>query len=172
MQPIPSLSSIYSDIQRVKLFQELMGNYKSCAVVGQWRGSRTAKLIDREGRLKKIKVPVKAIGLMIEEPQHFVCSVIDILTTRRITAMEPDCELLEGNFYALVHASRPLNTMATDAEILNITTMCGGYIKKGLLSSRFMKMKGNVNNFQRYCSVSVKRNRWRPALETIHEFCY
>ena len=67
---------------------------------------KTEKLFDAQGNLRRVKVPVAAAELMLEEPGYVVPRVDDLRKTRRIPAMRADDVLAEGKAYLLVPVSR------------------------------------------------------------------
>ncbi|KAM7274752.1 hypothetical protein ACFE04_016618 [Oxalis oulophora] len=151
-----------------------MGNCKSCADImggsSSCTGSRTAKLIDKHGKISNIKVPISVMEIMMNEPGYIVCAMDVILRTRWITGLNPNSEVLHSNLYVLVHASRA-NTMATDSELLGVATVYSRFKKRLISSSSDAKFEGfKVNKFEGH--GMFKRSKWRPALEPIHEFFF
>ncbi|GKC23059.1 RNA-directed DNA polymerase, eukaryota [Tanacetum coccineum] len=78
-----------------------MGNFASCF----GSNSQTAKLVDLQGNLQRVKVPITAAEVMLlEEPGHLVSQVVenDLVSCFRLCAFA--CwneELMSGNVYLL-----------------------------------------------------------------------
>eukprot|EP01018_Ginkgo_biloba_P027365 Gb_05766 [translate_table: standard] len=75
-----------------------MGNYRSCAC----RNTNSLKVIAFNGRILEFQKPIKAVELMLENPQHFVCHANALQTGHRIAALSADEELEQGNTYLLL----------------------------------------------------------------------
>ncbi|CBI36936.3 unnamed protein product, partial [Vitis vinifera] len=119
-----------------------MGNYMTCHSF-QSSTPKTAKLFDAHGNLRRVKVPVTAAELMLEEPGYVVSRVDDLRRTRRIPAMRADDVLLEGKAYLMMPVSR------VQSRVLGSD---GG---------------GDVGFFGRHRLGNFRQ--WSPVLETISE---
>ncbi|KAK8565536.1 hypothetical protein V6N13_020634 [Hibiscus sabdariffa] len=92
-------------------------------------GSRIAKIIDAQGRLRKVELPAKAAEIMLEEPGHIISAVGELKRARRVVAMRADDELSVGEVYALVPIGR-VHCRVTDADMAVIKAACGSRKKK------------------------------------------
>ncbi|KAJ0112977.1 hypothetical protein Patl1_00901 [Pistacia atlantica] len=91
-----------------------MGNYtSSCFFV---HSTLKAKLVDANGNLRQVNLPIKAAEVMLEEPGHVISPVDGLLRTRRISAMRADDELLAGKLYMFVPINR-VNGKVTEKDI-------------------------------------------------------
>ncbi|KAK8693781.1 hypothetical protein V6N13_071350 [Hibiscus sabdariffa] len=86
-------------------------------------GSRIAKIIDAQGRLRKVELPAKAAEIMLEEPGHIISAVGELKRARRVVAMRADDELSVGEVYALVPIGR-VHCRVTDADMAIIKAAC------------------------------------------------
>ncbi|KAK7259235.1 hypothetical protein RIF29_24836 [Crotalaria pallida] len=66
----------------------------------------TAVVLDTNGNIREMKLPMKSGELMIEEIGHVITEVDELRKTRRITALRADEELVAGKVYLLVPVSR------------------------------------------------------------------
>lgn len=82
-----------------------------------------AKLVDANGNLRQVKLPIKAAEVMLEEPGHVICPVDALLKTHRITAMRADDELLAGKLYMFVPVSR-IHGKVTEKDISILGSAC------------------------------------------------
>lgn len=164
-----------------------MGNFTSCCSTVNVIELQTAKLIDFNGTIQRVKVPITAAELMLEQPGHFISPAEDLRRTLRYSALKADEELSAGKLYMLVPTSR-LHSKASVAEMAVLESACqkrrpkrrsakvlpaaaevvcddeeeereGGF---GLLGENDTGVPG--------CRLGVNYNRqWRPALEPICE---
>ncbi|XVF32876.1 hypothetical protein REPUB_Repub17cG0120700 [Reevesia pubescens] len=102
-----------------------MGNSTSSCFIQDSIRKKMAKVIDAKGSLRKVKLPVKAAELMLEEPGHIISPVEDLKRTRRVAAMRADDELLVGKVYVLVPIRR-VHCKVTDADMTIIEAACSG----------------------------------------------
>lgn len=109
-----------------------MGNHASTSSCFLKHPSPKAKLIDGNGNLRQVKVPIKAAEVMLEEePGHVISPVDGLQTNQRISAMRADDELLAGKVYLLVRLSR-VNGVFTKEETAMIHAACDKKHKSSL----------------------------------------
>ncbi|MFS7976261.1 hypothetical protein Hanom_Chr10g00890381 [Helianthus anomalus] len=157
-----------------------MGNFTSCFKPN----IHSAKLIDYDGNLRHIKVPITAAEIMLlEQPGYLVCPVVDDLgSVFRLSALRADQVLSNGKLYFLIPVSR-LNTYATEAELVMLRSSCGKVkrVKRGRRARVLPEEKtggdgessGEVLDIsedgfstgQRVCGSPL----WKPVLEPIYE---
>ncbi|KAG5558145.1 hypothetical protein RHGRI_008163 [Rhododendron griersonianum] len=82
-----------------------------------------ATIIDAHGNCLKIKVPITATEIMLDEPRHVVSLVQLIRKTGRIPVMKADEELLVGEVYLVVLASRA-HCKVSESEMVMIDSAC------------------------------------------------
>ncbi|TYI73680.1 hypothetical protein E1A91_D07G146300v1 [Gossypium mustelinum] len=82
-----------------------MGNCTSSCFI---QVSDMAKVIDAQGKLKKVKLPVKAAEIMLDEPGRVISPVEELKRTRCVVPMRADDELLAAKAYVLVPIQRKL----------------------------------------------------------------
>ncbi|KAD6120220.1 hypothetical protein R6Q59_026274 [Mikania micrantha] len=158
-----------------------MGNFTSCFN----SELQSAKLIDIDGHLRHIKVPITAAEIMIlEQPGHLVSPVENgIQSSYKLTALRADQELTNGRLYFLIPAGR-LNSFVTESELEMLLSVCRKVkqVKRRRKSKVLPEEKtggdtvdagaGDVlgrleEGFtgQRVCSSPM----WRPVLDPIYE---
>lgn len=165
-----------------------MGNCTcSCFFVNS---TQKAKLVDANGNLTKVNLPIKAAEVMLEERGHIISPVDRLLRTRRISAMRADDVLLAGNLYMFVPVSR-VNGKVTEKDISIIRAACDKRKSLCLLSRKRNNSKvlptvndeevredreeGDQVNVLRVDETGFSSHRfknqkqWNPALETISE---
>ncbi|KAJ6993084.1 hypothetical protein D5086_012678 [Populus alba] len=100
-----------------------MGNYTSCCSVGTLsRKPKAAKLINSQGNLRQVTLPVKAAELMLEEPGHVIAPVDELKQRSRTIAMRADDELLPGKVYLSVPLGKVnCKISASELEIIEST---------------------------------------------------
>lgn len=109
-----------------------MGNHASTSSCFLKHSSPKAKLIDGNGNLRQVKVPITAAEVMLEEePGHVISPVDELQTNQRISAMRADDELLAGKVYLLVRLGR-VNGMFTQEETAMIHAACDKKHKSSL----------------------------------------
>ncbi|XP_010268021.1 PREDICTED: uncharacterized protein LOC104605103 [Nelumbo nucifera] len=159
-----------------------MGNYASCVLVNS--NSRMAKLIDNEGNLRRIALPLKAAELMLEAPGSVVSPVDVLRRIRRISALRADEELQGGKLYLLCPAVR-VNGRVLDSEMALIDTKCQkGYRPKvypatvmaegegekgGKMVTIGLSGEGQTGAGLRQHRCLGHHRRWRPVLQPIRE---
>ncbi|XP_059663397.1 uncharacterized protein LOC132309062 [Cornus florida] len=149
-----------------------MGNCKSCCFVKP----RTAKLIDGHGNLRRVKLPITAAEIMLEEPSHFISPVDEIRRSNRLSAMKADCELLAGKVYLLVPVGR-LNCKVSESQMALLNSAC----EKRRPSSKVLPAVIDDDSGEDSVRVLEKDDtgssvcrlgnyrQWRPVLEPISE---
>ncbi|KAJ9696639.1 hypothetical protein PVL29_008716 [Vitis rotundifolia] len=163
-----------------------MGNYMSCYSF-QPSTPKTAKLFDAHGNLRRVKVPVTAAELMLEEPGYVVSRVDDLRRTRRIPAMRADDVLLEGKAYLMMPVSR-VHCVVSEVEMALIAAASKRRSKKrggsrvlpagneGTTENLEVQSRvlggdggggGDVGFFGRHRLGNFRQ--WSPVLETISE---
>ncbi|KAL6978285.1 hypothetical protein U1Q18_019954 [Sarracenia purpurea var. burkii] len=156
-----------------------MGNYASCV----YMEPQTAILIDAHGNLRRIKLPISAAEIMLDEPGHVVSPAQQIQQTRRISPIKADDELSVGKAYLLVPASR-MNCKVSGSEMALIesatankrfkrhssgqvspaaTEESGGQVEKP-----HPVLQGNITGLACH-PVANPCGQWKPVLETIFE---
>lgn len=157
-----------------------MGNHVSCYSFLQ-SGPGTAKLFNSNGNLRRVKVPVTAAELMLEDPGYVVSRVDDLRRTRRILAMRADDVLSAGKAYLMVPLSR-VHCVVSATEMALIDAPSKKMSKKRA-GSRVLPAgnDGETENSEVQSRVlvgdggSYGRQRvgncrpWSPVLETISE---
>ncbi|KAI3749177.1 hypothetical protein L2E82_19784 [Cichorium intybus] len=152
-----------------------MGNFNSCFCVQLQK----ATLIDVQGNLRHVKVPITAAEMMLlEEPGHLISPMLDDLRSNfRLSALRADDLLTNGKLYMLIPAGR-LNSFITESELEMIRSGCKSNrkIKKQMKRRRSSKVlpqnevgDGTVDESgcrgQRMSSSPM----WKPVLEPIYE---
>ncbi|KAK9281480.1 hypothetical protein L1049_004383 [Liquidambar formosana] len=99
-----------------------MGNCTSCSIVHQ-SNRHTAKLFDAQGNLRRVKTPITAAELMVEDPGHVISPVNEICRTRRILAMRADDELSAGRVYMMVPVHR-VNCRVSEMDVAIMESAC------------------------------------------------
>lgn len=165
-----------------------MGNHSSsCFFVSLSKSDPTAKLFDAQGNLlRRVKLPLKAAELMLEEePGHVISPADDLRRTGRFCAMRAEDELLARKAYMLVPLCK-INRKISDSDMAIIKSTI--YKKKNKTSSKVSPamtaeeskeeaedlvvgdFEGNIVstgfNFGRPIFYS---KGWKPALEPISE---
>lgn len=158
-----------------------MGNHASCFFVGS-SNAQTAKLFDSQGNLQRVKLPIKAAELMLEQPGHFIALVDELRLSRRMKAMRADDELLVGKIYVLVPSGR-VNSKVSELEMAIIDLACkkrastkqsGSKVLPAMMVEPKEEEEGEVQGFGGKvtglpgCQLGNHR-RWSPALEPISE---
>ncbi|KAE8697946.1 Secretion-associated RAS super family 2 isoform 1 [Hibiscus syriacus] len=141
---------------------------------GSSSGDKIAKVIDAQGKPRKVKLPVKAAEIMLEEPGHIICGVEELKRARRVVAMRADDELSGGKVYVLVPIGR-IHCRVTDADMVIIKAACCGRKKK--ISGAKVLPDVMVSEDEKYTNgiphVSGHRfgncRPWMPVLEPIPE---
>lgn len=146
-----------------------MGNFTSCF----GSSPRSATLIDVNGNIQTIKIPVTAAEIMLTEaPGHLVSPVIgDLRSNFRLSALGADEVLVKGKLYFLIPVGR-LNTFVTQSE-LEMLRLGFGNVKRMKRRRRKSKVLpaeeeinggGDLND-----GFTGHRVVWKPVLETIFE---
>ncbi|KAF9665319.1 hypothetical protein SADUNF_Sadunf16G0110400 [Salix dunnii] len=168
--------------------QKNMGNYASCCVVFTCSRAapKTAKLMDSQGKLRQVSLPVKAAELMLEEPGHAICPLHELKQRNRLIAIPADDELLPGKVYLLVTLSK-VNCKVSASELAIMESTIAACAKKSSKKRNGAKVlpdmaveleegsKGEVSVFEGNDLPSstgcrlVNYRQWTPALEPISE---
>jgi hypothetical protein len=144
---------------------------------------QTATLIDARGNLLKIKVPITAAEIMLDEPGHVVSPALLIRNTRRIPVMKADEELSAGEVYLIVPASRA-RSQVSESEMALIDSACekrrrrpnrrNSKVLPAMTESSgdevdgtVVILKGNITGLSGHQLTS--RRTWKPALDPITE---
>lgn len=143
---------------------------------------QTAKLIiDFNGSIHRVKVPITAAELMLEQPGHFISPAEDLRRTLRYSAVKADDELSAGKLYMLVPTSR-LHSKASVAEMAVLESACQRRRPKRrsakvlpaareVVCEEEREGRGENDTGVPSCRLGVNNNRqWRPALEPICEW--
>uniref|UniRef100_A0A6N2KZJ1 Uncharacterized protein n=1 Tax=Salix viminalis TaxID=40686 RepID=A0A6N2KZJ1_SALVM len=163
-----------------------MGNYTSCCVVVSLSSKpKTAKLINSQGNLRQVSLPVKAAELMIEELGHVISLVDDQLKQRsRTIAMRADEELLPGKVYLSVPLSK-VNCKISAPKLAIIEATIAACARRSskkrsgstakVLPAMAVDLKeeenseGEVKVFEGNYTSSTSYRQWTLALEPIPE---
>lgn len=169
-----------------------MGNYTSCCVVFTCsrKVPKTAKLMDSQGNLTQVSLPVKAAELMLEEPGHAICPLHELKQRSRVIAMRADDELLPGKVYLLATLSK-VNCKISASEVAIMESAIAAYAKRSskkrngakVLPAMAVEMReleegseGEVNVLEgndltssTSCRLVLNYRQWTPALEPISE---
>lgn len=142
--------------------------------------NKTAMLLDTDGNIREIKLPVKSAELMIEAIGHIITPAEEIRKTRRITALPADEELVAKKVYLLVPVSR-INSKASEFEIA-IAEEKGKRRRRGIKTARVSPSPGSkLTEKDEEKEVAVlppfvvptmrmgNQRRWNPVLEPICE---
>ncbi|KAE8723212.1 Secretion-associated RAS super family 2 isoform 1 [Hibiscus syriacus] len=149
-----------------------MGNIASGCFIPDSIRKNIAEVIDARGNIWRVKLPVKAAEIMLEEPGHVISSVKDLKRTRSVVAVRADDELLAGEVYVLVPIGRVRNKV-TDTDMAIIEAVCRGKKtrKSGAKVSPEVEESGvrvaPVAAPRGYRSGSCRP--WTPVLESITE---
>ncbi|KAE8681652.1 Secretion-associated RAS super family 2 isoform 1 [Hibiscus syriacus] len=136
-------------------------------------GDKFAKVIDAQGKPRKVKLPAKAAEIMLEEPGHIICGVEELKRARRVVAMRADDELLGCKVYVLVPIGR-IHCRVTDADMVIIKAACCG--RKKMRGAKVLP-DVMVSEEEKYTNEipTVSGHRfgncrpWMPVLEPIPE---
>ncbi|KAJ6969039.1 hypothetical protein NC653_036875 [Populus alba x Populus x berolinensis] len=153
-----------------------MGNYTSCCVVFTCsrKVPKTAKLMDSQGNLRQVSLPVKAAELMLEEPGHAICPLHELKQRSRVVAMRADDELLPGKVYLLVTLSK-VNCKISASEVAIMESSIAACAKRSSKKELEEGSEGEVNVLEGNDLTSstscrlVNYRPWTPALEPISE---
>ncbi|KAB5552219.1 hypothetical protein DKX38_009530 [Salix brachista] len=162
-----------------------MGNYTSCCVVVSQlsRKPKTARLINSQGNLRQVSLPVKAAELMIEEPGHVISLVDELKQRSRTIAMRADEELLPGKVYLSVPLSK-VNCKISAPELAIIEATIAACARRSskkrsgtakVLPAMAVDLKeeenseGEVKVFEGNYTSSTSYRQWTLALEPIPE---
>ncbi|TYG89975.1 hypothetical protein ES288_A12G145700v1 [Gossypium darwinii] len=148
-----------------------MGNITfSCFVPNS---KEMAKIIDARGNLKKVKLPVTAVEVMIEEPGHVISAMEELKRSRSVVAMRAEDELLVGKVYVLVPIGR-VHCNVTDMDVAIMEAACNGKKRKKSGGAKISPYAAVVE--EGYVQVRAPRGcrlgsyrRWTPVLESISE---
>ncbi|XAR61401.1 hypothetical protein NMG60_11035093 [Bertholletia excelsa] len=141
----------------------------------------TAILIDAQGKRRKIKAPVTAAEIMLDQPGHVVSPAFQIRRTGRIPAMKADEQLSVGHVYLVVPASR-INSKASESEMEFIESSCGKR-RSRRRSSKVLPMATGISDDKIERPVTISQGngsgltgqrlgslrQWKPVLEPISE---
>ncbi|KAK6937296.1 PADRE domain [Dillenia turbinata] len=165
-----------------------MGNCTSFSYFDQTSLQKGAKILETNGNLKTIELPVTVAELMLEEPGYIVSKVAELHRGRRIQAMKADEELQSGHLYMYFPATRS-QTVITEREVTAIgsaTTICkkrGGKAKSSskVLPAGVCKWREIIKEKPKRIAIVAESDTgfpgyrlemhkpWNPTLETISE---
>lgn len=128
-----------------------------------------AKLVDSEGHLAFIELPMSVLDLMSDYPDFAVCAAEDIRQTHRLVRMNINQWLAPRNLYLLVPMHK-LDSKVSHVQLAALHSLCSG--KKKLVPGDDYKdfLEGLLGNVNGQCQ-SRRHNCWSPALSTIYEDC-
>lgn len=152
-----------------------MGNYQSCiSCPNPCKPSRSvAKLLDPQGNLSYLQLPIGAAEIMLDFPGYVVASLEELHRTGQIVGLRADDDLVVGNMYLMVSRSK-INCKVTAADMAAVESAAGKGKRSGGDQGKvgaFWEEQNSINSKgggggQRKCS---SRRQWNPALETILE---
>ncbi|PON61692.1 hypothetical protein PanWU01x14_143510 [Parasponia andersonii] len=165
-----------------------MGNHSSsCFVITFSKSDPTAKLFDAHGNLlRRVKLPLKAAELMLEEdPGHVISPADELNRTGRFCAMRAEDELMARKSYLLVPLCK-VNRKVSDSDMAIIKSTTSK--KKSKNSSKVSpamaaeEPRGEaeesvINAFEQSIATTGfgfgrtmgYSKGWKPALEPISE---
>ncbi|XP_010938298.1 uncharacterized protein [Elaeis guineensis] len=158
-----------------------MGNHASC--IPRSTRPRTAKLVDAEGNLRSVEIPVGVAELMLEAPGHVVARGEEMVSTRRVSGLRADEELRPGEVYLLLPVER-VGSRLSDRQMAVVVEAVEGGRRKGKKSCGsanrvFPEAAGREEEEEKgflerevtgFPGQRVGGYRpWRPVLDTIHE---
>ncbi|KAK7269619.1 hypothetical protein RIF29_22352 [Crotalaria pallida] len=118
------------------------------------KANKTATLLDTQGKIREIKLPVRSGELMIEELGHVIVPVEELRLTKRVSALPAVEELVAGKVYLLVPVSR-VHTKATQLEMAIVEKWCNCEKKnKKKKSSSGKRKKASGINMAKVSPVS------------------
>nr|GEX56253.1 hypothetical protein [Tanacetum cinerariifolium] len=155
-----------------------MGNFASCF----GSNSQTAKLVDLQGNLQCVKVPITAAEVMLlEEPGHLVSQVVEnnLVSCFRLCALRADEELMSGKLYLLIPVGR-LNSFVSETELEMLRSCCKSVKKvKRRNKSKVLPREesdceasgdGMNLSLEGFTSQRMRSSpMWKPVLEPIYE---
>ncbi|WCJ22303.1 hypothetical protein M5689_004398 [Euphorbia peplus] len=153
-----------------------MGNHTSSCFKISTSKPKTAKLIDFNGNLTRVKLPVKAAELMLEHPGYVLSPVHDLQRTGRLIALRAEDELLPSKVYLLVSLSR-VNQKMSESE-MKIVGFVGVKIarkkrQRGAKVLPDVEVVGEIEVLEEGDGSSGGRvekfGHWTPVLDTISE---
>ncbi|KAJ8899086.1 hypothetical protein K2173_010239 [Erythroxylum novogranatense] len=159
-----------------------MGNYTS-SCIPIYSGTRTAKLMDTEGRLRRVKLPIKAAELMLQDPGNLISPANELLRVTRVIAMRAEDDLRPGQLYLLFPLSR-VRSKVSGAEmelIVSASEKRSSNKQKGAkvlpVVSVDKAQEGDSSDVEDVVGANAgflghrtgNCRRWTPVLETISE---
>lgn len=147
-----------------------MGNLASCfRIISMITSLKTSKLIDFQGSLRHVNIPITVAELMLEHPDSFISPAEDLRRTLYFPTMKDDEELVPGKLYVLVPTTR-LHSKASESEIGVLVSACRNRRSKRpsakVLPTVVAEEKGESSGGLNDCRLE---NKWRPSLEPIYE---
>ncbi|KAG1371338.1 hypothetical protein COCNU_16G004320 [Cocos nucifera] len=157
-----------------------MGNNASC--IPRSTRPRTAKLVDAEGNLRSVEIPVGVAELMLVVPGHVVARAEEVVRTRRASGLRADEELRPGEVYLLLPVERVGSRLSDRQMAVVVGAVEAGRRKgnKGCGSGNrvFPEVAGREEEEKGFLEGKVTGfpgqriggyRQWRPVLDTIHE---
>jgi len=128
-----------------------------------------AKVLDSEGHLTFVELPMSVLDLMSDNPDFAVCAAEDIRQTHRLVRMNINQWLTPRKLYLLVPMHK-VDSKVSDVQLAAVHLVCSG--KKKLVPGDDYRdfLKGLFGNVNGQCQ-SRRHNYWSPALATIYEDC-
>ncbi|KAG4138407.1 hypothetical protein ERO13_D07G132400v2 [Gossypium hirsutum] len=146
-----------------------MGNCTSSCFI---QVSDMAKVIDAQGKLRKVKLPVKAAEIMLDEPGRVISPVEELKRTRCVVPMRADDELLAAKAYVLVPIQR-VNRKVTDVDVAIIEAACSGKKRAKSGAKVLPELREEERQVDPVLAVPGCRKGnyrpWTPVLEPISE---
>ncbi|KAK9055512.1 hypothetical protein SSX86_026595 [Deinandra increscens subsp. villosa] len=166
-----------------------MGNLTSSCFCSKLQ---SARLIDVNGNVRHVKVPITAAEIMLlEQPGHLVSPVVDDLRSSfRLSALRADQVLTNGSSYFLIPVGR-LNSFVTESELEMLRAGCRNVKqqvkrRRGSMVLPEEKSGGNTveagegegcvdifgdseDGFTFTCQRVRGSPAWKPVLEPIYE---
>ncbi|PWA76727.1 hypothetical protein CTI12_AA231920 [Artemisia annua] len=155
-----------------------MGNFTSCFA----SGLKTARLVDLQGNVQHVKVPITAAEVMLlEEPGHLVSQVVesDLVSCFRLWALRADEELASGKLYLLIPVGR-LNSFVSETELEMLRSCCKKVKKVKRRNNSKVLPQGQTDcegpsdnlgpSLEEFTSQRMGSSpMWKPVLEPIYE---
>lgn len=171
-----------------------MGNFGSCIKTQNSSNSKNmAKLVDPQGNIRLLNLPITCAELMLENPGFALAPVEEVRKSHRLPAMRADDMLLGREVYLLVPVDK-VNFRLTDLQLAVIDSLICACNNNKMVGTRTRggskispdngctglageSLEDVVKDLGGKCtSVSGQRKRvicktWEPVLEPISEGC-
>lgn len=173
------------------LDSSIMGNGVSCTPSILYSSSSLVRVLFMDGKIQIFNKPIKAVEIMVDNPNQFLCNSSSLKVGHRIPGLAEDDDLELRQFYFLLPMDL-LYSVLTSEEMSALSYRASKAIKheRGFTSigkifpvcifsgegnkkttttgsvdkedGRLLEREGSVERF-------VKQRSWKPALETIVE---